>query len=103
MDTMTYAAFAAFRGDVAEKSNQPRVYYPEKELMEVQHYLQAIFADHRKTSLSNLIHPHLLLRLHHHPHQRFQIQSDGHHKLSEPAAPNPRARTETLGSLPGVR
>jgi hypothetical protein len=23
MDTMTYAAFAAFRGDVAEKDNQP--------------------------------------------------------------------------------
>jgi hypothetical protein len=42
MDTMTYAAFAAFRGDVAEKNNQPPVYYPEKELMEVQHYLQAI-------------------------------------------------------------
>jgi len=42
MDTMTYAAFAAFRGDVAEKNNQPPVYYPEKELMEAQHYLQAI-------------------------------------------------------------
>ena len=42
MDTMTYAAFAAFRRDVAEKNNQPPLYYPEKELMEVQHYLQAI-------------------------------------------------------------
>jgi len=42
MDTMTYAAFAAFRGDVAEKNNQPPAYYPERELMEGQHYLQAM-------------------------------------------------------------
>ena len=32
---MTYAAFAAFRGYVAEKNNQAPVYYPERELMEV--------------------------------------------------------------------
>jgi hypothetical protein len=35
MDTMTYAAFAAFRGYVAEKNNQAPVYYPEREVMEV--------------------------------------------------------------------
>jgi len=64
MDTMTYAAFAAFRGDVAEKNNQTPVCYPEKRLKEVQHYLQAKFADHRKTTLSNIIHPNLLLWLH---------------------------------------
>ena len=32
---MTYAAFAAFRGYVAEKNNQAPVYYPEGELMGV--------------------------------------------------------------------
>jgi len=41
MDTMTYAAFAAFRGYVAEKENRRPVYNPERELMKVQHYLQA--------------------------------------------------------------
>jgi hypothetical protein len=35
MDTMTYAAFAAFRGYVAEKENQRPVYNPKRELMKV--------------------------------------------------------------------
>ena len=35
MDTMTYAAFAAFRGYVAEKETQRPVYNPKRELMKV--------------------------------------------------------------------
>ena len=61
---MTYAAFAAFRGHVAEKNNQTPVYYPEKGLKKVQHYFASKFADRRKTPLSNIIHPNLLLWLH---------------------------------------
>jgi hypothetical protein len=50
MDTMTYAAVAAARGDSAERDNELPVYYRTRKLMKVQHFLQTsalIIAKHR--------------------------------------------------------
>jgi hypothetical protein len=63
MDTMTYAAFAAFRGYVAEEQSDTCL-LSRKGLKEVQALFASKFADRRKTPLSNIIHPNLLLWLH---------------------------------------
>jgi hypothetical protein len=50
MDTMTYTAVAAFRGNAVERNNELPVYYPEKKQMKVQHFLQAsslVISKHR--------------------------------------------------------
>ena len=50
MNTITYEAVAAVRGDAAERDNELPVYYRKKELMKVQHFLQTsalIISKHR--------------------------------------------------------
>jgi hypothetical protein len=50
MDTMTYATVAASGEHAAEKNDQQSVYYPEKKLIRVQHFLQSsslIISKHR--------------------------------------------------------